>query len=123
MLMPVTVGANYAKNTSIEIQSFWNSVDNVALNLRISVNTAFCDVTIRGLTGVTSINADITLYRVKLNGGLQIVQIWSQQGSRNLTFSGSAQITGGGTYRLSVSARVIRNGVTENVNDWIERRL
>lgn len=108
----------------VVIEPFWDNVDRINMSLSSSGSTAFCDVTIRGRSGATHISATITLARVNPNGTRTIVRTWSaSSASSSLAFTGSNVINSGSTYRLTVSARVTRNGFTELVTDWIERRL
>jgi len=109
----------------VDVAPHWENVSDISITLSSSNNTASTNVSIFGRAGTTSINATITLSRVNSNGTLTTVRTWSNQSSQNstFTFSGTHAITSGNTYRISVSATVIRNGVSETVSDWTERRL
>jgi len=124
-LLPQSLQPDELGNEIIGIAPYWENVSRINMTLSSSNNTASADVSIFGMTGTTSINATITLSRVNSNGTLTTVRTWSNQSSSSslFTFSGTNAITSGNTYRLSVSATVIRNGVSETVSDWTERRL
>ena len=127
---PLPVAASTAGNADltgmyVPIQPHWDNVDSINMALTASDGTATGAVSIRGKSGTTQITATITLSRVAANGSLTTVRTWSNQSTNGstFTFSGTNAVTSGGTYRLSVSANVTRNGVAENVSSWVERVL
>ena len=124
-LVPIPISAAMQNSEIVEFQPFWDTSTRVSPMLSGSGNTAFANVTITGRPGTTQILATITLSRVAPNGSLTTVRTWANQGvsGSHFSFSGSNAVTSGNTYRLTVSANVTRDGVTEHVSGWTERRF
>jgi len=100
----------------IEIMPLWENVSSISLDLSYRNGNIGGVATIRGAAGTTSINATLTLERRTIFGTWTTVDTWT--GSSNdtrLTVSGTAPGSRGVTYRLTVTATVVRNGVSETV--------
>jgi hypothetical protein len=98
----------------------WANVNDIALNLYFSSGVAYCSGTIKALSGTTAINATFKLER-KVGSTWVFENAWGQTSSSStLSFSGTDSVSSGYTYRLSVSANVTRNGVTEAVSSSVE---
>jgi hypothetical protein len=123
MLSTVTAFAAESPSEIIAIQPFWTNTSNVNVVLSISGTTANCSAIVEGYSGTTKIVADVTLERKAANGTYTTVKTWTNQsanGSR-LLFDESYSVTSGYTYRLTVSAKVTRNGTTETASNWVEK--
>jgi hypothetical protein len=115
--MQISVFGTESQATAyVPVQPFWLNVNNAIARISVSENTAHCTVSITGLSGTTSISATVRLERVVGNSA-STVTTWthSVSGSR-LNISESATVTSSGTYRLRVSATVVRNGVAESIS-------
>ncbi|MGL4791702.1 MAG: hypothetical protein ACRCW1_09855 [Anaerotignaceae bacterium] len=107
--------ANYAMVTP-----YWNNVNDVSLYLSFSGGSAYCDGTITGATGTTSIDATFKLER-KTSSGWTLEKSWTKTGSsKTLLWTGNTAVSSGNTYRLSVSAKVVNGGVSETVSTSVE---
>jgi uncharacterized membrane protein HdeD (DUF308 family) len=110
-------------DNEIGITPCWQNVNSVSLNISLSNGTVGCVGIINAVTGTTSIVAKFTLERQTLFGW-STVETWddSISGTR-LVFSGTAPGSTGNTYRLSVTAVVVRNGLSETVSTSAEGKL
>ncbi|MFT4143727.1 MAG: hypothetical protein QM644_04670 [Mobilitalea sp.] len=98
----------------------WTNVNDITLNLYFSSGVAYCSGTIKALSGTTSITATFKLER-KVGSAWVVENAWGQSSSSStLSFSGTDDVSAGYTYRLSVTANVTRNGVTEAVSSSVE---
>ena len=98
----------------------WTNVIDITLNLYFSSGVAYCSGTIKALSGTTNINATFKLER-KVGSTWVFENAWGQTSSSStLSFSGTDSVSSGYTYRLSVSANVTTNGVTEAVSSSVE---
>lgn len=119
--IPLTAAA---PNIASGIQPFWVNVANVSLSMSYSSGKINWVGQIKGLSGTNSIVASYTLEKKGSNGGYTFVDSW-----QNLKSSSSILISNGstsgtaGTYKLTVSITVTRNGVTETVTDSLEKSL
>jgi hypothetical protein len=105
------------------ISPMFINVMRVDLGLTFSGTTANCSGVIEALPGTSEITATFTLQRRESNGTYTNIRHWVQGADGNvLRFSGTHPITTGHTYRLSMTARVIRNGVFEFISDRVENR-
>ncbi|MCL2223723.1 MAG: hypothetical protein FWB96_02010 [Defluviitaleaceae bacterium] len=100
----------------VTIQPLWQNVNRANAVLTHTGTTAHCYVSITGLAGTTSIRATMQLSRV-IGNSVSTVATWTQtvNGSR-LVMNESARVTANGDYRLSVTATIVRNGVSENIS-------
>lgn len=105
-------------NASISPQ--WTNVNDITLDLYFEDGEACCSGKIRALSGTTRISAIFKLER-KISSGWVLEKSWSQTSSTNsLSFFGKDAVSTGYKYRLSVTADVTRNGVTETVYTSVE---
>lgn len=93
------------------IVPLWDNASGVTLGLTKSgSNVNWCG-TITGKSGTTKITATYILYKLT-DGSYKFVDSWYKSGtSATLRSSGTASGCTSGTYKLSVSGVVTRNGV------------
>ncbi|WP_313755939.1 hypothetical protein [Tissierella sp.] len=98
----------------------WENTNDVKLDLYFADGKAECVGIINGISGTSSISATFKLERKGLSG-------WSPENSwkksskgDSLSFYETDAVAKGYTYRLSVTAKVTRNGVTETVKTSVE---
>lgn len=109
------LASNPAENENVILRQLrWSNVNSISAVVSFSDNTAECYSSIVGVSGTTNISATFTLER-KVNGSFTSVKSWTQTASSVLTFTESYAVTKGYTYRLSVSANILRNGNSEKV--------
>lgn len=93
----------------------WTNVNNMKLDLIFVNGKAECSALINGVSGTSNISATFRLERKGLFGW-SLVNSWNRTSrGGSLTFFETVNVSKG-TYRLSVNAKVTRNGVTETVN-------
>lgn len=104
----------------VSISPQWANVNDITLDLYFENGEAGCSGKIRALSGTTKISAIFTLER-KSGTSWMLEKPWSQSSSTNsLSFFRTDAVAAGYTYRLSVTADVTRNGVTETVSTSVE---
>lgn len=104
----------------VSISPQWINVNDITLDLYFENGEAGCSGIIRALSGTSKISATFKLER-KISSGWALEKSWSKSSSTNsLSFFETDAVSSGYTYRLSVSANVIRNGVTETVSTSVE---
>ena len=104
--------------TDISLQ--WTNVNDITLDLYFEDGEAGCSGEIRALSGTTKISATFTLER-KSGTTWILEKSWSRSSNTNsLSFFGTDAVMAGFTYRLSVTANVTRNGVTETVSTSVQ---
>ena len=104
--------------TDISLQ--WTNVNDITLDLYFDDGEAGCSGEIRALSGTTKISATFTLER-KSGTTWILEKSWSRSSNTNsLSFFGTDAVMAGFTYRLSVTANVTRNGVTETVSTSVQ---
>ncbi len=97
----------------------WANVNDITLDLYFDNGDACCSGQIRALSGTTRISANFRLERM-ISSGWVLENAWSKSSSSNsLLFYGTDAVASGYTYRLSVTADVTRNGVTETVSSSV----
>lgn len=100
----------------VSISPLWDNVNDITLDMYYENGAANCSGKIRALSGTTKISAIFKLER-KTSSGWILEKSWSKSASTNsLSFYEAYGVPSGYTYRLSVTADVIRNGSTETVN-------
>ncbi|WP_026476235.1 hypothetical protein [Alkaliphilus transvaalensis] len=99
----------------VEIAPLWLNINSITTSLSISnTGVASSSAIISGAKGTTSISAIYSLEK-KSGNTWSTVRTWTDSTSATrLTFAESSNVAGG-TYRLSVTATVVRNGVSETV--------
>jgi len=103
-----------------DISLQWTNVNDITLDLYFEDGEAGCSGEIRALSGTTKISATFTLER-KSGTTWILEKSWSRSSSTNsLSFFGTDAVMAGFTYRLSVTANVTRNGMTETVSTSVQ---
>ncbi|MDF2486139.1 MAG: hypothetical protein K0R46_2307 [Herbinix sp.] len=116
--MPSTALQGIEGDVSISPQ--WTNVNDITLDLYFENGEAGCSGKIRALSGTTKISATFKLER-KISSGWALEKSWGQSSSTDsLSFFGTDAVLPGYTYRLSVTADVTRNGMTETVSTSVE---
>lgn len=116
----MTSNAFQSKEGVVSISPQWTNVNDITLDLYFEDGEAGCSGKIRALSGTTKISAIFKLER-KSGTSWILEKSWSQSSSTNsLSFFGTDAVVAGYTYRLSVTADVTRNGVTETVRTSIQ---
>jgi hypothetical protein len=107
------------------VTPFWTNVNSVTVVITSSGTSANCIVSITGLSGSTITDADVTLYKKNASGTYVYQTAWNDQSSttNTLSFSQPYTVVSGATYKLSVTADILRNGVTETVINSHERTI
>lgn len=93
----------------------------VTVQLTFSGTTAYCDATVTGAEGTTSIT-DGHLVLTDSNG--TVVGEWKNLSSSNKKLTVSKSVSGlteGETYTLTFSAKVNRNGRSEDVGNYVSK--
>ena len=102
------------------ITPLWENTNDVKLNLYFTDGKAECVGIINGISGTSSISATFKLERKGLSGW-SLENSWRKSSKgESLSFFETEAVEKGYTYRLSVIAKVTRNGVTETVNTSVE---
>ena len=108
--------------TEISIAPLWENTNDVKLDLYFANSNAECVGIINGISGTSNISATFKLERKGLLGW-SLEKSWNKSSkSDSLSFFETDAVAKGYTYRLSVTAKVTRNGVTETVNTSVEGR-
>lgn len=99
-----------------------SDTNNVSVLLVFSGTTAYCDAKVTGADGTTSItNGHLVLTDSKGN----VVADWNNLSSNSDKFTVSkvaSNLLKGETYTLTFSAKVNRNGGTENVSHYVSKK-
>ena len=105
---------------NVPITPQWTNTNDVKLDLYFVNGKAECVGIINGISGTSNISATFKLERKGLLGW-SLENSWSTSSKgASLSFYETDAVTKGYTYRLSVTARVTTNGVTETVNTSVE---
>ena len=116
------VEPSVVEGTGVEslITPMWENTNDVVLDLYFANGQAECVGIINGVSGTSNISATFKLERKKLFGW-SLENSWSKSSrGTSLSFFETDAVAKGNTYRLSVTAKVTRNGVTETVNTSVE---
>lgn len=98
----------------------WTNTNDVKLDLYFVNGKAECVGIINGISGTSNISATFKLERKGLLGW-SLENSWSKNSKgESLSFFETDAVAKGYTYRLSVTAKVTRSGVTETVNTSVE---
>lgn len=101
------------------VRPLWDNTNDVKLSLYFADNNAECVGMIEGVTGTSSISATFKLERKGLFGWT-VENSWTKsEKGQSLSFYGTTPVAKG-TYRLSVTAKVTVNGVTETVTTSVQ---
>lgn len=102
------------------ITPMWENTNDVVLDLYFANDGAECVGIINGISGTSNISATFKLERKGLLGW-SLENSWSKSSrGGSLSFFETDAVAKGYTYRLSVTAKVTANGVTETVNTSVE---
>lgn len=96
----------------------WQHVSAISVGLQFNNGRGTLSASVIGLTGTTNINGSIVLEQLNANGTYTHVTSWN-----NLRASGNIFLWGtdfyvarGYTYRMTVTATVVRNGTSETIS-------
>ena len=107
-------------DVKVPITPQWINTNDVKLDLYFVNGKAECVGIINGISGTSNISATFKLER-KESLGWSLENSWSTSSKgATLSFYKTDAVAKGYTYRLSVTAKVTRNGVTEIVNTSVE---
>ena len=116
------VEPSVVEGTGVEslITPMWDNTNDVVLDLYFANGQAECVGIINGISGTSNISATFKLERKGLFGW-SLENSWSK-GSKGASLSlyETDTVAKGYTYRLSVTAKVTKNGVTETINTAVE---
>jgi len=103
----------------VVIEPFWENAATITLNMSFSNGTITSTGRVNGKNGTTAISATFVLAKRNANGTFTEVDRWTARNgdiAMLLSTSRTTRNQSAGTYRLSVSASVTRNGRVEIVN-------
>lgn len=112
-----------SENLSGGAELRWANTASITLNMQRNNNRVTSDSVIVGFAGTTRISASFTLEKL-VNGEYVNVDSWTA--SSNSMILNNSRVTPNctaGTYKLSVSATVTRNGTPENVSYSLVEKL
>lgn len=102
------------------ITLMWENTNDVGLDLYFTNGEAECVGIINGISGTSNISATFKLERKGLFGW-SLLNSWSKSSrGESLSFFETDAVAKGYTYRLSITAKVTANEVTETVNTSVE---
>lgn len=116
------VSPNVVQCAGVEASIFpmWENTNDVVLDLYFENDKAKCVGMIYGISGTSNISATFKLERKGLFGW-STKKTWSTSSKGDsLSFYETCAVEKGYTYRLSVTAKVTTNGVTETVTSSVE---
>jgi len=116
------VSPNVARGVAVEtpIIPMWENTNDVRLDLYFADGEAECVGIINGISGTSKISATFKLERKGLFGW-SLENSWSKSSNgESLSFYETDAVSKGSTYRLSVTAKVTTDGVTETVNTSVD---
>lgn len=104
------------------VEPRYSDTSSVTVQLTFSGTTAYCTAIVRGADGTTSItNGHLVLTDSSGNVAAEWKDISST--GKSLTFSDNASdMTKGETYTLTFSAKVNRNGRSEDVSNYVSKK-
>lgn len=106
-------------NIRRDISPMWDNTSNLKLNLYFTGDNAKCVGIIKGVSGTSNISATFTLERKGLFGWT-FENSWTENANgESLSFYRTKTVSKG-TYRLSVTAKVTVDGVTETVSTSVQ---
>ena len=113
-----TTNAATLKEEELVNELNWQNAATISLNMTFSGGTITSTGIITGQNGTTAISATFVLARRNANGTFTEVDRWTARNGTNgmiLSTSRSTRNLSVGTYRLSTTASVTRNGRVETV--------
>ncbi len=108
-------------NVKMPIAPQWTNVNNIWLDIYFDDGQAECSGIIAGVSGTSNMSATFKLERKGILGWSHEKSWDKSSSSDTLTFYGTDAVSKG-TYRLSVTAKVTKNGVTETVSTSVESK-
>ena len=100
-------------------QARWTNTSSISLDMSLSSGTMSSEGTVFGKAGTTMIEVTFTLEKL-VSGKYSPVDSW--QASSYSMFVGSNRYTSSctsGTYKLSISGTVTKDGYAEPIEDWL----
>lgn len=104
-------------------QPQWVNVSDIILTMNYSGGAVNWTGEINGYSGTTNISATFTLEKRNASGKYEYVDSWYASSTKTYLYKAASKTGAKGTYRLSVTAAVIRSGVTETVTDSLVKTL
>lgn len=107
------------KEKDIIVEPFWENAAVINLDMTFSNGTITSTGVVVGRAGTTAVSATFVLAQRNTNGTFTEVDRWTARNGNNatrLTTSRTTRNLSTGTYRLSVTASVVRNGSVEIVS-------
>ena len=104
-------------------QAKWSNTSSIALDMSLSSGTITSKGTVVGKTGTSDISVTYTLEKL-VGGRYTHVDSWSASSSSML--SSKTNYTSNctsGTYKLSISGTVTKDGYIEDIDDWFTKNL
>lgn len=118
------VSPNVIQDVDVEtsIIPHWENTNDVRLDLYFTNGRAGCTGIIKGISGTSSISATFKLERMGIFGWTLENSWYKSSGGESLSFFETYSVSKGYRYRLSVTAKVTKNGVTETVSTYVDGR-
>lgn len=109
-------------NTQKSVSPQWTNTDVINLSLSFSGSKGSCGACVIGKTGTTEITGTVVLSRKNSDGTYTAVKTWNGLDATGnmLIFDSAYYVTTGYTYRLTITAKVYRNGTGETVSGYYE---
>jgi len=104
-------------------QARWAHVRSITLGMSRSGNVVTSSVSVTGQSGTTNIYVSYRL-EVLENGRYKLIDTWSASGT-SIILNNTRQTSNcpAGTYQLSITVTIVRNGGAEVVTDSLIRKL
>ncbi len=94
----------------------WVTVRKATASLGIFGKSATCEVSVEGMSNVSSIAGTLELTLVKTDGTVEQIASWYLTGGRNLGVTKTATVSSSGIYQLSFNGTATtKDGKTENI--------
>jgi|GEM_PF-1281830 len=106
------------ESTSYDASVFWTNVSSISAVLSINNGRASLSGTVLGNIGTESITVNAVLERVNPNGTFTNINSWNnlRVNDRIWVWDTTHYVARGHDYRLTLTATVLRNGVSEVVS-------
>jgi len=101
----------------------WTHLKSISLSISRTGSTVTSETTIKGQPGTTKISASYKLEKL-VNGNYQSVDTWTASSSSAILYN-SRNTTNctAGTYKLSVTVTITRDGTKETVTDSLVKTI
>lgn len=106
----------------LAVEPRMSDTTKVTVTLVFSDTTAYCDAIVTGADGTTSITDG---HLVLTDSSGTVVADWTNLSSNSEKLTVSKTVSGltkGKTYTLTISAKVNRNGRSENVSNYVSKK-